>query len=136
MSLPVAELAPPAGMRADARRVFAHVARGLADRGDLFAEDVFTIAHYAECVAMAAASLKAGRRELLVRGYNGQDVANPLFGEARAWMTTARALASDLGLSPDARARWAKKRGGGRPKGATSAADREARRRQLTVVGA
>lgn len=136
MSLPLAELAPPTGTTPQARRVFAVVADGLAARGDLFAEDVYTIQAYATAVAEAQLALLAGRKARTVPGYNGQATANPNFGEARAWMAIARSLGDDLGLSPSARAKWQKKNRGGRPKGAASAADREARRAQLTVVGA
>lgn len=134
MSLPLASLKPPTGTTPQARRIFAVVADGLAARGDLYAEDVFTIRDYATCVAEAALALEAGRKVRNVPGYNGQLVANPNFGEARAWMALARGFADDLGLSPGARAKWQRKGKGGRPKGAASAPDRAARRRQLTVL--
>ena len=119
-------------MSAQARRVFREIADALGQRGDLFAEDRYEVVGYAECVAEAIASLRAARKARTVKGYNGQDVAHPGFGEARAFMGVARSYAEALGLSPGARAKWAKKGAGGRPKGSASAPDR--RRQQFTLV--
>lgn len=133
MSLPLSEMRPPTGMPSSARRVFQAVTEALADRGDLYAEDRFTIQLYAESVAEAIAALRRGQGAPITKGSKEQDREGVGFETARRFMVEARAFGAELGLSPGARAAWKRKHPGGRPKGAVSAADRVGRQ-QLTVV--
>ena len=95
---------PPAHFDAAAGRLWRKVLSVLDERGDLRSEYLEPVEIYVENVVQAR-RLRAQIKEPMVRGSQGQPVANPMFDLVRRHENDAARLAGELLLTPRSRKR-------------------------------